>query len=117
MVILRPSSFTHSTLSHTHTLNPMPYPETPYKWPPRPFLCNITLQIYEDKPVGIELQDSIKIEVIDTEAVVKGQTATSSYKPAILKGNIKTTVPPFIENGDIILINTQDASYIEKAKK
>ena len=78
---------------------------------------SITLQLYEDKPVGIALQDSIKLEVIDTEAVVKGQTATSSYKPALLKGNIKTAVPPFIENGDFILINTQDASYIEKAKK
>jgi len=78
---------------------------------------NITLQLYEDKPVGIELRDSIKLEVIDTEAVIKGQTATSSYKPAILEGNIKTNVPPFIENGDYILIDTQDSSYLEKAKK
>ncbi len=78
---------------------------------------NVILQFYDSNPVGIELPDSIKIKVIETEGVVKGQTAASSYKPAILERNIKTTVPQFVEANDIIVISTSDSSYIEKAKK
>ena len=59
----------------------------------------------------------LSVTVIESDAVVKRQTATSSYKPAILERNIKTSVPPFIEIGDEIIINTSDASYVEKAKK
>ena len=78
---------------------------------------NVTIQLYENKPVGIELDDNITLKIIETEAVVKGQTAASSYKPAILEGNIKTSVPPFIAIGDLVVINTSDSSYVEKAKK
>ena len=56
-------------------------------------------------------------KVVESDAVVKGQTATSSYKPAVLERNIKTSVPPFIEVGDIVVISTLDSSYVEKAKK
>ena len=49
--------------------------------------------------------------------MVKGQTAASSYKPAVLERNIKTSVPPFIEVGNRVVINTNDNSYVEKAKK
>ena len=59
----------------------------------------------------------MSFKVIETEAVVKGQTASSSYKPAILERNIKTSVPPFIQVGEEILINTNDSKYIEKVKK
>jgi len=78
---------------------------------------SITIQLYENHPVAIELPSNITIKVIEADSVVKGQTAASSYKPAILEKNIKTTVPPFIEIGDNIVINTNDASYVEKAKK
>ncbi len=78
---------------------------------------NINLQFYEGSVVGLDLPDSITLKVEDTEAVVKGQTATSSYKPALLTGGIKTSVPPFISTEDYIVISTDDASYIEKAKK
>ena len=78
---------------------------------------NINLQFYEGSVVGLDLPDSITLKVEDTEAVVKGQTATSSYKPALLAGGIKTSVPPFISTEDYIVISTDDASYIEKAKK
>ena len=57
------------------------------------------------------------MEVIEADAVVKGQTAASSYKPAVLDRNIKTLVPQFIGVGDFIVISTVDSSYIEKAKK
>ena len=61
-------------------------------------------------------EDEIKLKVIEADAVVKGQTAASSYKPAVLERNIKSSVPPFIEIGDRVVINTSDSSYIEKAK-
>jgi elongation factor P len=77
----------------------------------------VTIQLYESQPVSIILPDHVSFAVIEADAVVKGQTATSSYKPAILERNIKTSVPPFIEVGDVIIINSDDASYVEKAKK
>ena len=77
----------------------------------------IVVQIYENHPVAIELPDNIILEVIEADAVVKGQTAASSYKPAVLDRNIKTLVPQFIGVGDFIVISTVDSSYIEKAKK
>ena len=78
---------------------------------------NIIIQLYNSFPVSIILPDQVSFKVIESDAVVKRQTATSSYKPAILERNIKTSVPPFIEIGDEIIINTSDASYVEKAKK
>ena len=76
----------------------------------------IKIGSYEENPISVELPDTITLKVIESDAVVKGQTATSSYKPAILENKIKTLVPPHIIVGDKIVINTQDASYIEKAK-
>ena len=78
---------------------------------------NINIQFYEDLVVGIELPDNVTLKVEETEAVVKGQTAASSYKPAILTGGIKTSVPPFISNEDLVVVSTTDSSYVEKAKK
>ncbi len=78
---------------------------------------NVNLNFYEGSVVGIELPDNITLKVEETEAVVKGQTATSSYKPAILTGGIKTSVPPFVSVNDYVVISTFDASYLEKAKK
>ena len=77
----------------------------------------ITIQLYESQPVAIILPDHVSFAVVSADAVVKGQTAASSYKPAVLERNIKTSVPPFIEVGDIVVINTLDSSYVEKAKK
>ncbi len=78
---------------------------------------SINLQFYEETVVGILLPDNVTLKVEETEAVVKGQTAASSYKPAILTGGIKTSVPPFISTNDFIVVNTSDASYVEKVKK
>tara|TARA_B100000575_G_C22943961_1_gene546256 strand:+ start:230 stop:799 length:570 start_codon:yes stop_codon:yes gene_type:complete len=77
---------------------------------------NIVIQFYNDKAVGIQLPDNVILEVIETEGVVKGQTAASSYKPAVLDKGIKTTVPQFIEVKDKVVISTIDGSYVEKAK-
>ncbi|MDC1296452.1 elongation factor P [Alphaproteobacteria bacterium] len=78
---------------------------------------NITVQLYESQPVSIILPDHVNFKVIEADAVVKGQTAASSYKPAVLERKIRTSVPPFIEIGDEIVINTNDSSYVEKFKK
>ena len=78
---------------------------------------NINLHFYEGVIVGLELPDNVTLKVEETEAVVKGQTAASSYKPAILTGGIKTSVPPFISTEDFVVVSTSDSSYVEKAKK
>ena len=77
----------------------------------------ITIQLYETNPVSIILPDHVSFKVIEADTVVKGQTAASSYKPAVLERGIKTSVPPFIEVGEEIIVNTNDSSYVEKAKK
>tara|TARA_B100000575_G_C23093612_1_gene630594 strand:+ start:721 stop:1290 length:570 start_codon:yes stop_codon:yes gene_type:complete len=77
---------------------------------------DIILQFYNEKAVGLELPDNITLKVIETEGVVKGQTAASSYKPATLERGIKTTVPQFIDVNDKIVISTSDSSYVEKSK-
>ena len=77
---------------------------------------DVVIQFHDDKAVGLELTDSIALKVIETEGVVKGQTAASSYKPAILERGIKTNVPQFINVNDKIVISTIDGSYIEKSK-
>ena len=77
---------------------------------------NVLLQFYNEKAVGLELPSNIVLKVVETEGVVKGQTAASSYKPATLERGIKTTVPQFIDIDDKIVISTIDSSYVEKAK-
>ena len=77
----------------------------------------ILIQTYQNKPVSILLPESVSFKVIESDAVIKGQTVAASYKPAILERNIKTSVPPFIEVGDEVVISTSDASYLEKIKK
>ena len=74
------------------------------------------IQVYGTTPVSLLLPEIITLKVIEADPVVKGQTAASSYKPAMLERNIKTSVPPFIKVGDKIVINTNDSSYVEKAK-
>ena len=78
---------------------------------------NVIIQSYESKAVSIILPDNITLKVIESDATVKGQTAAASYKPALLERDIRTNVPPFIEVGDRVVINTADSSYVEKAKK
>jgi elongation factor P len=76
----------------------------------------VTLESYEDDPIGVQLPDHVTLEVTEADAVVKGQTASSSYKPAVLENGIKTLVPPHIGAGTRIIVNTTDASYVERAK-
>ena len=74
----------------------------------------VTIKFYNEKPISIELPKYIDCEIISTDAAIKGQTVSSSYKPAILNNNLKVQVPPFINAGDKITIDTRTLEYIKK---
>jgi elongation factor P len=76
----------------------------------------VTIESYEDQPISVQLPDQVVLRVVEADAVVKGQTAASSYKPAILENGVKVLVPPFIESGTRIVVATADATYVERAK-
>ena len=76
----------------------------------------VTLELYDDMPIGIQLPNTLIFEIKETEAVVKGQTAASSNKPAMLENGLRIMVPPFIEQGEKIIINTEDLSYLKRAE-
>ena len=76
----------------------------------------VKLSMHEANPVAIQLPQRVTLEVAETEPVTKGQTASSSYKPAILSNGIRTSVPPHISAGTRIVVMTEDGSYVERAK-
>ena len=76
----------------------------------------VTVQSYEGEPLSIELPDTVVLEVVETDAVVKGQTAAASFKPAILDNGLRVMVPPHIESGTRIVVSTADGSYRERAR-
>ena len=76
----------------------------------------VRLSIYEETPIAIELPQRAVLEVLETEPVTKGQTASSSYKPAKLSNGVRTMVPPHIVAGTRIVVMTADGSYVERAK-
>lgn len=85
-----------------------------------PFLqdeMDLQVEFCNDKPVSIKLPEHVTLEVTQADAVVKGQTASASYKPAILENGVRVMVPPFIESGDRIIVRTEDSTYVERAKK
>ena len=76
----------------------------------------VTISLHEGTPVALELPPRAVLEVVETEPSVKGQTAASSYKPAVLSNGVRTLVPPFVTTGTKIVVNTADGTYIERAK-
>ena len=74
------------------------------------------LSVYEGNAVAVELPARIVLEIVETEPTVKGQTASSSYKPAKLSNGVRTMVPPHIAAGTRVVIMTEDGSYVERAK-
>ncbi len=75
----------------------------------------VTIQSYEGQPIGLSLPETVVLGITETEAVVKGQTAAASYKPATLENGLRIMVPPFIENGSRVVVNTADGSYAKRA--
>jgi elongation factor P len=74
----------------------------------------VKISFYEEKPISIELPNQINCKVESTDVALKGQTVSSSYKPAILYNGVKIQVPPFIESGDKIVVDTRTIEYIKK---
>ena len=76
----------------------------------------VNVQFYEDQALSVDLPSSVELNIESTDAAIKGQTASSSYKPAILKNGINIMVPPFINSGDKIVLDTRTLEYIKKIK-
>ena len=77
----------------------------------------VTLSLHNGVPISIELPARVVLEIAETEPVVKGQTASSSFKPAKLSNGAKTMVPPHINVGTRVVVSTDDGSYVERAKE
>jgi elongation factor P len=76
----------------------------------------VTAELIDGAIAGVRLPQHVTVEVIEADPVVKGQTASSSYKPSVVENNVRVMVPPHIEAGTRIVVNTEDASYVERAK-
>ncbi|WP_010301332.1 elongation factor P [Candidatus Odyssella thessalonicensis] len=76
----------------------------------------VNISMHEGRPISVQLPDTVILTIDQADAVVKGQTASSSYKPAVLENGLKIMVPPHIEAGMRVVVNTADATYVERAK-
>jgi len=119
----RPYTFLYQDGEGFHFMNPETYDQVVASedivGDAAPYLtdgCTVTLSTHEGVPIAIELPRLATFEVVETEPSVKGQTASSSYKPAILSNGLRTMIPPYIGPGTKIVILTEDGSYQERAK-
>ncbi len=76
----------------------------------------VTVESHEGSTLGVTLPQHVTMEIVEADAVVKGQTASSSYKPAVLENGVRVMVPPHIESGTRVVVNTVDFTYVERAK-
>ena len=76
----------------------------------------VVVQLHDGKPLGVSLPQQVVLEVTEADPVTKGQTASSSYKSAILENGLRVLVPPFIEAGTRIIVSTDDGSYVKRAE-
>ena len=84
----------------------------------RPFLEDgmmISLELWEEKPISVQLPEQVEATIVEADAVVKGQTASSSYKPAVLENGVRVMVPPHIESGTRIIVDVYEREYVRKA--
>ena len=75
---------------------------------------DVLVSFYNESPISVELPNQVKCKIETTDAAIKGQTASSSYKPATLENSLNIQVPPFIEVGDDVIIDTRNLEYIKK---
>ncbi|TCD11442.1 elongation factor P [Oricola cellulosilytica] len=75
----------------------------------------VTVELHEERPIGISLPDQVVLEISEADPVVKGQTAASSYKPAVLENGVRILVPPFIAAGERVLVDTNEIAYLRRA--
>jgi len=74
----------------------------------------VTIEFYQEKPLSVILPRSVEYEILETDSVVRGQTASSSFKPATIQNGVKIMVPPFIDQGDKIIVDTETQEYLKK---
>jgi elongation factor P len=74
----------------------------------------VTVSFYNENPISIELPNQVKCKVETTDVALKGQTVSSSYKPATLDNSLSIQVPPFIESGDEVIVDTRNLEYVKK---
>lgn len=77
----------------------------------------VDICMHEGNPISLKLPDHVILQIVEAEPVVKGQTAASSFKPAILENGLRVMVPPHIESGTRIIVKTEDHTYVERAKE
>ena len=75
----------------------------------------VTLDMHDGKPIGINLPQFVTLQITEADAVVKGQTQSSSYKPAVLENGVRVLVPPFITAGERIVVDTSEVAYVKRA--
>ncbi|ESR23677.1 elongation factor P [Lutibaculum baratangense] len=75
----------------------------------------VTVEMYEGRPIGISLPQQVTLGVAEADPVVKGQTAASSYKPAVLENGVRILVPPFVESGERVVVDTEELTYVRRA--
>ena len=76
----------------------------------------VRVEMYEEKPIGVALPDTVVLEIVEADPVVKGQTVSSSYKPAKMENGVRVMVPPFIEAGEKIEVDTNEITYLRRAE-
>jgi len=76
----------------------------------------VTLEMYEDKPLGMRMPQNVTLTIVEADPVVKGQTASNQFKPARLENGLRVMVPPFIANGERIIVSTDDVTYVRRAE-
>ncbi|MEO0909266.1 MAG: elongation factor P [Pseudomonadota bacterium] len=77
----------------------------------------VTVELYEERPIGVKLPDQVTLRIEEADPVVKGQTVSSSYKPAVMENGVKVMVPPFIDAGESIVVDTNEITYIRRAEQ
>ncbi len=75
----------------------------------------VTLEMYDDRPISVALPEQVEAVIVEADAVVKGQTASSSFKPALLDNGVRVMVPPFIASGTRIIVDVYERTYVGKA--
>ena len=75
----------------------------------------VTLEMYDDRPISVALPEQVEALIVEADAVVKGQTASSSFKPALLDNGVRVMVPPFIASGTRIIVDVYERTYVGKA--
>jgi elongation factor P len=76
----------------------------------------VAVETYEGSPLSIKLPPKVAVKIVEADPVVKGQTVSSSYKPAMLENGVRVMVPPFIPAGETIVVDTETLEYVERAK-